>query len=69
VATLETRRIIHDRENLAWRDARSEGGPISVRRFAGPDADKAVYYPEDKEYLLELEPAVAHYDVVAQAQP
>jgi len=36
----------------------------SVRRFAGPDADKAVYYPKDKEYLIELESRVRHYEVV-----
>lgn len=41
----------------------------AIKLFAGPDADKAVYYPEDKEYLLELEPRVAHYDVVVPAQP
>lgn len=35
----------------------------SIRAFAGPDLEKAVYYPEDAEYLLEMEPGVAHYDV------
>jgi heme-degrading monooxygenase HmoA len=35
----------------------------SIRAFAGADIEKAVYYPEDKEYLLELEPTVAHYEV------
>lgn len=35
----------------------------SIRAFAGPDLKKAVYYPEDSEYLLEMEPGVAHYDV------
>ena len=34
-----------------------------VRRFSGRDMDKAVYYPEDKEFLLELEPNVRHYSV------
>ncbi len=37
----------------------------AIRRFAGDEIDKAVYYPEDKEYLLELEPKVAHYEVLA----
>jgi len=32
----------------------------SIRRFAGADIEKAKYYPEDKEYLLEFEPAVKH---------
>ena len=35
----------------------------SIRGFAGADLEKAVYYPEDAEYLLEMEPGVAHYDV------
>ncbi len=36
----------------------------AIRRFAGEDYEKAVYYPEDEKYLLELEPQVTHYDVV-----
>lgn len=36
----------------------------AIRRFAGDDIDKAVYYPGDKEYLDKLEPEVVHYDVV-----
>lgn len=36
----------------------------AIRRFAGPDVDKAVYYPEDKDFLLELEPTVSHYQVM-----
>ena len=36
----------------------------AVRGFAGDDAETAVYYPEDDEYLLEREPGVAHYEVV-----
>ena len=36
----------------------------AVERFAGPDLEKAVYYPEDEAYLLEMEPGVAHYDVL-----
>ena len=38
----------------------------AIRRFAGPEIEKAVYYPEDKDFLLELEPNVVHYEVVAQ---
>jgi len=37
----------------------------SIRPFAGPDVSKAVYYSEDREFLLELEPTVAHYDVLS----
>jgi heme-degrading monooxygenase HmoA len=36
----------------------------AIRRFAGADIDKAYYYPEDKEYLLEFEPNVTHYEVL-----
>ncbi len=36
----------------------------AIRRFSGPDADKAVYYPEDKDFLLELEPKVSHHQVM-----
>jgi len=36
----------------------------AIRRFAGPNPDRAVYYPEDKEFLLEFEPTVTHYDVL-----
>lgn len=35
----------------------------AIRRFAGPDIERAVYYPEDREFLLELEPTVSHYEV------
>jgi heme-degrading monooxygenase HmoA len=38
----------------------------AIRRFAGEDYEKARYYPEDREFLLELEPFVEHYDVVAR---
>jgi heme-degrading monooxygenase HmoA len=37
----------------------------AIRAFAGPDIERAVYYPADKDYLLELEPTVAHYEVYA----
>ncbi len=39
----------------------------SIRRFAGDDIETAVYYPEDRAFLLELEPTVSHYDVLAPA--
>jgi heme-degrading monooxygenase HmoA len=35
----------------------------AIRRFAGDDYERAVYYPEDEGFLLELEPNVAHYEV------
>lgn len=35
----------------------------AIRAFAGEDLERARYYPEDEEFLLELEPTVTHYDV------
>lgn len=37
----------------------------AIKAFAGEDIDRARYYPEDSEYLLELEPTVTHYEVLA----
>ncbi|HEY1249800.1 MAG TPA: antibiotic biosynthesis monooxygenase [Thermoanaerobaculia bacterium] len=37
----------------------------AIRAFAGDDLEKARYYPEDREFLLELEPTVTHYEVAA----
>jgi heme-degrading monooxygenase HmoA len=37
----------------------------AVKRFAGPDPEKARYYPEDEEFLLGFEPTVEHYEVLA----
>lgn len=36
----------------------------AIRKFAGPNIEKAVYYPKDKDFLLELEPNVMHFDVM-----
>ncbi len=35
----------------------------SIRKFAGENIDVPVYYPEDTQFLLELEKNVLHYDV------
>jgi heme-degrading monooxygenase HmoA len=39
----------------------------SIRAFAGDEIEKAKYYPEDAEYLLEYEPRVVHYEVVGKS--
>lgn len=39
----------------------------SIKAFAGEDVELAKYYPEDKDYLLEFEPRVVHYEVVGQS--
>lgn len=36
----------------------------AIKRFAGPNMEKAKYYPEDELFLLELEPTVTHYEVL-----
>jgi heme-degrading monooxygenase HmoA len=38
----------------------------AVRAFAGENPDRSVYYPEDDQYLLQMEPLVRHYDVAEQ---
>ncbi len=38
----------------------------AIQRFAGPDSEKAVYYAEDKEFLVQLVPYVLHYEVLAE---
>ena len=35
-----------------------------IEAFAGEDIERARYYPEDSEYLLELEPLATHYEVL-----
>lgn len=32
----------------------------SIKAFAGEDIEKAKYYKEDKDFLLEFEPSVTH---------
>ncbi len=41
----------------------------AVRAFAGDELLRAKYYPEDQDYLLEFEPYVQHYVVVASSDP
>ena len=36
----------------------------SIKAFAGPEYEKAVYYPEDKKFLLKLDPRVTHFEVL-----
>jgi heme-degrading monooxygenase HmoA len=66
--------------NLEAYVLRREEGPVThfltvshwsseeaVRAFAGPEMLKAKYYPEDTGYLLEFEPEVEQYTVIAHA--
>jgi heme-degrading monooxygenase HmoA len=46
-----------------WRDI------DSIRSFAGPDPERAFYYPEDDAFLLGKEPHVKHYEVAGGDPP
>ena len=45
------------------------GSIEEIQRFAGPDPERARYYPEDKEFLLDFEPTVEHYEVLTDPRP
>jgi len=38
----------------------------AIKKFAGEDIEKAKYYPDDAQFLLEFEPTVEHYEVMAE---
>jgi heme-degrading monooxygenase HmoA len=40
----------------------------AIKGFAGEPVDRAKYYPEDRDYLLEFEPKVQHWEVVGSAR-
>lgn len=44
-----------------WQDE------AAIRQFAGDDLTRAKYYAEDKDFLLEFEPNVVHYQVVGRS--
>ncbi len=56
------RRIEEDRAHFLtltfWDDIED------VKRFAGSNAKKAKYYPDEEEFLLGFEPTVEHYEVI-----
>ncbi|MGQ0587759.1 MAG: antibiotic biosynthesis monooxygenase family protein [Gammaproteobacteria bacterium] len=39
----------------------------AIRGFAGDDAERAKYYAEDQDFLLEFEPTVVHYTVAGRS--
>ncbi len=39
----------------------------AIKNFAGEEVERAKYYPEDKDFLLEFEPEVHHYEVVGRS--
>jgi heme-degrading monooxygenase HmoA len=40
----------------------------AIRRFAGDDPGRAVFYPEDERFLVERGEQVSHYQVVYQTE-
>ncbi len=40
----------------------------AIEKFAGADIEAARYYPEDPDYLLELEPHVNLYEVIVDGR-
>jgi heme-degrading monooxygenase HmoA len=40
----------------------------AIKGFTGEDVEVAKYYPEDKNFLLEFESHVVHYEVVGQSE-
>jgi hypothetical protein len=51
--------IVHVEMFTLWEDE------AAIRRFAGEDMARAKYYDFDPEFLLELEPEVVHFEVIA----
>ena len=50
---------VHVEMFTLWEDE------AAIRRFAGDDPARARYYPFDADFLLELEPEVVHFEVLA----
>jgi heme-degrading monooxygenase HmoA len=36
----------------------------AIAKFAGDDLERAYYYPEDQDFLLEFEPFVSHHEIL-----
>lgn len=60
---------------VLWRvvDGRAEFLTLSfwesreaIRGFAGNDIERAVFYPKDDRYLIERDPTVRHFEMVAE---
>ena len=41
----------------------------AIKGFAGEDYERARYYPEDDDFLLEREPFVTHYEMLLAVAP
>ena len=38
----------------------------AIKAFAGPEYEKAVYYPEDEQFLIDRRPMVEHYELLSE---
>lgn len=52
--------IVHVEMFTFWEDE------AAIRRFAGDDMTRAKYYDFDPDFLLEMEPLVTHFEMVAE---
>ena len=63
---LALRRVVGDRAEFVlltlWDSEEA------IRRFAGDDIERAVFYPEDERVLIERGERVRHYEVAYQAE-
>jgi len=53
--------ITHFMTLTFWEDMHS------IEDYTGESVERAKYYPEDRDFLLEFEPTAVHYEVVGQA--
>jgi heme-degrading monooxygenase HmoA len=63
---LALRRVVGDRAEFVlltlWESEEA------IRRFAGDDIARAVFYPEDERYLVARDERVRHYEVVFRSE-
>jgi heme-degrading monooxygenase HmoA len=64
---LGLRRMVSDRAEFflisLWESEEA------IRRFAGNDIERAVFYPDDERFLIERDDHVSHYEVVYDSAP
>lgn len=51
--------IVHVEMLTLWEDG------AAIARFAGEDIGQAKYYDFDRDYLIDLEPGVTHYEAIS----
>lgn len=63
---LGLRRVVGDRAEFLllslWESEEA------IRRFAGEEVERAVFYPEDERFLVERDEHVSHYEVVFRGE-